>query len=70
MPGLVAITPAAGVVSGWAAILIGALGAGIPWTTMNLLGRLPPLCFVDDTLGVIHTHLVAGAIGGFLVGCL
>jgi Amt family ammonium transporter len=36
---------------------------------MNILG--PRLAFfkaVDDTLGVFHTHLVAGVVGGFLTG--
>jgi ammonia channel protein AmtB len=36
---------------------------------MNILA--PKLSFfqaVDDTLGVFHTHLVAGVVGGFLVG--
>lgn len=68
--GLVAITPCAGLVAGWAAIIIGVLSAVIPWFTMNILGRVPPLCYVDDTLGVLHTHAVAGLLGGFLVGCL
>jgi Amt family ammonium transporter len=36
--GLVAITPAAGVIAGWAAIVMGVLSASIPWCTMNLLG--------------------------------
>jgi Amt family ammonium transporter len=36
--GLVAITPAAGVIAGWAAIVMGVLSATIPWYTMNLLG--------------------------------
>jgi Amt family ammonium transporter len=36
---------------------------------MNILGhRLAFFRKVDDTLGVFHTHLVAGWIGGFLVG--
>jgi len=68
--GLVAITPCAGVVAGWGAIVLGLVSAAIPWLTMNLLGRMPPLCYVDDTLGVIHTHTVAGVIGGFFAGLL
>lgn len=35
---------------------------------MNILGRQAWFQTVDDTLGVIHTHLVAGFIGGFLTG--
>ena len=66
--GLVAITPAAGVVAGWGAITIGALSGSIPWVTMNILGKTKFMKFVDDTLGVFHTHMVAGFIGGFSVG--
>ena len=35
--GLVAITPAAGVIAGWGAIVMGILSGSIPWATMNLL---------------------------------
>jgi ammonium transporter, Amt family len=36
---------------------------------MNILGkRLAFFKAVDDVLGVVHTHLVAGVCGGFLVG--
>jgi Amt family ammonium transporter len=67
--GLVAITPAAGVVAGWGAIIIGAFSGSLPWLSMNIAGK--KLAFfraVDDTLGVVHTHAVAGFTGGFLVG--
>jgi Amt family ammonium transporter len=67
--GLVAITPAAGVVAGWGAIAIGALSGSIPWLSMNIMGKKVKLFrTVDDTLGVFHTHLVAGFIGGFCTG--
>ena len=67
--GLVAITPAAGVVAGWGAIIIGLVSGTVPWVTMNILGkRLSFFKAVDDVLGVFHTHLVAGVCGGFLVG--
>lgn len=67
--GLVAITPAAGVVAGWGAIIIGVFSGSIPWMTMNWAGKKFKLFhIVDDTLGVFHTHLVAGVLGGFLVG--
>ena len=67
--GLVAITPAAGFVSGWGAILL-ALGSGsIPWFTMNILTRkVSWFRHVDDTLGVFHTHFVAAIIGGVGTG--
>lgn len=68
--GLVAITPAAGVVAGWGAILLGLGSGSIPWFTMNILHKRWRW-FVenfDDTLGVMHTHLVAGVVGGFGTG--
>jgi len=67
--GLVAITPAAGVVTGWGAIIIGACSGSIPWLSMNIMGKKVSLFQkVDDCLGVFHTHAVAGVTGGFLVG--
>lgn len=66
--GLVAITPAAGFVAGWGAVIIGFCSGLIPWMSMNLLGRQRWFQKVDDTLGVVHTHLVAGFLGGFLTG--
>lgn len=69
--GLVAITPAAGVIAGWGAIVMGILSGSIPWATMNLLHpRVWFLRYVDDTLGVFHTHLVSGFLGGFMTGIL
>ncbi|KAL2629466.1 hypothetical protein R1flu_014152 [Riccia fluitans] len=68
--GLVAITPAAGLVQGWAAIVIGIFAGTIPWYTMMVLGRKKTgmLSKVDDTLGAFHTHAVAGSLGGILAG--
>jgi len=69
--GLVAITPAAGVVAGWGAIIIGVASGSVPWWTMNFLSKkVAFLRKVDDTLGVFHTHAVAGLLGGVLVGFL
>jgi Amt family ammonium transporter len=69
--GLVAITPAAGVVNGYGAIAIGVATGIIPWFTMNILGhRMAIFRKVDDTLGVFHTHAVAGVLGGIMVGLL
>jgi Amt family ammonium transporter len=69
--GLVAITPAAGFVNGVGAIVIGVVAASIPWFTMNKLGStLGIFKRVDDALGVIHTHGIAGLIGGLMVGLL
>jgi ammonium transporter, Amt family len=67
--GLVAITPAAGVVATWGAIVIGLLSGSIPWLTMNILAKKVRLFhIVDDVLGVFHTHTVAGFVGGMSVG--
>ncbi|KAF4622825.1 hypothetical protein G7Y89_g14201 [Cudoniella acicularis] len=67
--GLVAITPAAGVVHAWGAICLG-LGSGvIPWLSMNVAGRNWALFrHVDDTLEVFHTHFVGALVGGIGTG--
>ena len=63
--GLVAITPAAGVVAGWSAICLGLGSGALPWLTMNIVNqKVPFLRGVDDVLGVLHTHFVAGIVGG------
>ena len=66
--GLVAITPAAGFVNGWGAIAIGIIASTIVYFALNYMSRLRPFRNVDDTLGVIYTHGVAGLVGGLLVG--
>ena len=68
--GLVAITPAAGFIDGWAAIIFGICSGTIPWISMNIAGKKWKVFthHVDDTLGITHTHMVAGSLGGFLVG--
>ncbi|KAJ1547847.1 hypothetical protein HK405_004790 [Cladochytrium tenue] len=67
--GLVAITPAAGLVAGWGAIIIGLVSGSIPWVSMNVAGKKWKLFeYVDDCLGVVHTHAVAGFLGGILTG--
>lgn len=66
--GLVAITPAAGYVNGYGALAIGVAAGVVPWLSMNKLGRTKLFQKVDDTLGVFHTHAVAGALGGILTG--
>ena len=68
--GLVAITPAAGFVNGWGAMAIGAIGASVVYVAYNYLSRVWPFRIVDDTLGVIYTHGIAGLVGGLLVGLL
>ncbi|XAR58587.1 hypothetical protein NMG60_11014054 [Bertholletia excelsa] len=67
--GLVCITPAAGVVQGWAAIIMGMLSGSIPWYTMMILHKqIWFLKQVDDTMAVFHTHGVASTLGGLLTG--
>jgi ammonium transporter, Amt family len=68
--GLVGITPAAGFVDGYGALAIGVVAGVVPFFTFNYLVKLPPLNRIDDTLGVVHTHLVPGALGGLMVGLL
>src|SRR5947208_68301 len=66
--GLVAITPAAGFVSGWGAMVIGVVAATIVYFALNYLSRTAPFRNVDDTLGVVYTHGFAGVAGGLMTG--
>ncbi|KAH9295982.1 hypothetical protein KI387_039570, partial [Taxus chinensis] len=67
--GLVCITPGAGVVQPWAAIIMGMLSGSVPWYTMMVVHKRSSLLQkVDDTMGVFHTHAVAGLLGGLLSG--
>src|SRR5947209_15418874 len=68
--GLVAITPAAGFVNGYGAIVIGVVASTFVWMAIRFLSRAPMFRSVDDTLGVVYTHGVAGLCGGLLVGVL
>lgn len=54
---------------GWAAIIMGILSGSVPWFTMMVVHkRSVILQKIDDTLGVFHTHAVAGLLGGVLTG--
>ncbi|WP_089098677.1 ammonium transporter [Streptomyces hyaluromycini] len=66
--GLVAITPAAGFVTGIGAIYIGIISSSIVWLAWTYLPRIKPFSKVDDALGVVYTHGIAGLAGGMLVG--
>jgi ammonium transporter, Amt family len=68
--GLVGITPAAGYVNTFGAMIIGIGTSTVVWLSWNYLGRTRLFQKVDDTLGVVHTHGVAGLAGGLLVGVL
>ena len=40
----------------------------IVWVAWNYLSKVPPFSKVDDALGVIYTHGIAGFFGGLLLG--
>ena len=65
--GLVAITPGAGYVNGFGAMLSGAIACTIVWFAWTYL---QPILIkrVDDAMGVFYTHGIAGLCGGLLVG--
>ena len=69
--GLVGITPAAGFVNGFGAIVIGLVCSAIVWVAWYYLPKYVwPFNKVDDALGVVYTHGIAGLFGGLLVGLL
>jgi ammonium transporter, Amt family len=68
--GLVAITPSAGWVNGLGAMLVGLIASSVVWVAWNYLSRVRPFSRVDDAMGVIYTHGIAGLVGGLLVGFL
>ena len=68
--GLVGITPCAGFVNSFGAIIVGLVTSSVVWMSWNWLGRTSLFKKVDDTLGVVHTHGIAGLCGGLLVGVL
>jgi Amt family ammonium transporter len=69
--GLVGITPAAGYVNGFGAIVIGLVCSAVVWVAWYYLPKYVwPFKKVDDALGVVYTHGIAGLLGGLLVGLL
>jgi Amt family ammonium transporter len=67
--GLVGITPAAGYVNGLGAIVIGLVCSSVVWVAWTYLPKYVwPFNRVDDALGVVYTHGIAGLFGGLLVG--
>ncbi|MHB1912464.1 MAG: ammonium transporter, partial [Acidimicrobiales bacterium] len=64
--GLVGITPSAGWVNGRGAIYVGGICTVVVWLAWNYLSKVPPFSRVDDALGVIYTHGIAGFFGGML----
>jgi Amt family ammonium transporter len=65
--GLVGITPAAGYVSGSAALWIGIIDSTVVWFAWTYLQPIT-MRKVDDASGVAYTHGLAGLTGGLLVG--
>lgn len=48
---------------------MGLISGSLPWYTLTVLHpKLGPLCHVDDAFSILHTHAVAGALGGILTG--
>src|ERR1017187_7460070 len=68
--GLVGITPAAGYVNGYGAIIIGVVATTVVWMSIRYLSRTALFRKVDDTVGVIYTHGIAGLVGGLMVGLI
>ena len=66
--GLVGITPCAGWVNGWGAIAVGFFDTAIVWVAWNYLSKVRPFSKVDDALGVVYTHGIAGLFGGLFLG--
>jgi Amt family ammonium transporter len=67
--GLVGITPAAGYVNGLGAIVIGLVASAVVWAAWTYLPKYVwPFNKVDDALGVVYTHGIAGLLGGLMVG--
>jgi Amt family ammonium transporter len=65
--GLVAITPAAGYVNGLGAMLSAIIASTIVWFAWTYLQPILARR-VDDAMGVVYTHGLAGLCGGLLVG--
>jgi Amt family ammonium transporter len=66
--GLVTITPAAGFVDGFGAICLGVISSAVVWLAWYKLQPRWIFNKVDDALGVVYTHGIAGLCGGLLVG--
>jgi Amt family ammonium transporter len=65
--GLVAITPAAGYVDGAGAMLSATIACVIVWFAWTYVQPIV-IRHVDDAMGVVYTHGLAGLCGGILVG--
>jgi ammonium transporter, Amt family len=64
--GLVAVTPAAGFVEPWAAVVIGLAAGAICFAAVDLKSWIG----YDDSLDVVGVHMVGGMVGALLTGVL
>src|ERR671915_1740919 len=64
--GLVAVTPAAGFVEPWAAVVIGLAAGAVCFAAVDLKSRIG----YDDSLDVVGVHMVGGIVGALLTGVL
>ena len=62
--GLVAITPCAGFVGGYAPVIIGFVSGAVCYLALSLKSKFG----FDDSLDVIAVHLVGGILGALLLG--
>ncbi|KAL8405456.1 hypothetical protein RB596_004356 [Gaeumannomyces avenae] len=62
--GLVAITPAAGYVPAWSAIIFGVVGG----TACNFATKIKFLIGIDDALDIFAEHCIGGIVGNLLTG--
>jgi Amt family ammonium transporter len=62
--GLVAITPAAGFVRPWSALIIGFVASAICYLAVSMKHRFG----YDDSLDVVGVHYVGGLVGAILTG--
>jgi Amt family ammonium transporter len=65
LAGLVGITPAAGYVAPWAALVMGGLAA---FCSFYAIGMVKRRWGIDDALDVFAIHGVSGLVGSLLVG--
>ena len=64
--GLVAVTPAAGFVEPWAAVVIGLAAGVVCFYAVNMKSRIG----YDDSLDAVGVHMVGGIVGALLTGVL
>jgi ammonium transporter, Amt family len=64
--GLVAVTPAAGFVEPWAAVVIGLAAGAVCFAAVDFKSAIG----YDDSLDVVGVHMVGGIVGALLTGVL